>query len=171
MTNELSNHEERPEPTSDDDLVAYLDGELSVELSRELERRLSHDADLRRRLQQHQAAWDLLDDVPRPEVGESFTRTTIEMVAVTAADDVQKSEQDSRRRRKMAWAVALGAWAIIAGGAFAIVHFVYSSPNRQLVEDLPILENLDAYRNVQDVEFLRSLARENLFVGEPDDAL
>ena len=38
--------------------------------------------------------------------------------------------------------------------------------NRELLEDLPVLENLDAYRQVGDIQFLRTLARERLFDQE-----
>jgi anti-sigma factor RsiW len=171
MTHDLTRSEGLPEPTSDDDLVAYLDGELSAELSREIERRLAQDADLRQRLQQHQAAWDLLEEIPRPEVSASFTRTTIEMVAVTASDDVNQAERQQRRRRQIAWGAAVATWLLVVASGFMITRFFLSAPNRQLVKDLPILEHLDAYRNVEDVEFLRSLARENLFTAETDDGL
>ena len=52
----------------------------------------------------------------------------------------------------------------LAGGFFAVVRLV-PDPNRQLLEDLPVLENLDEYRQVDDIEFLRLLRAARLFVG------
>ena len=66
MTHDPNTADGKFDSPPDDDLIAYLDGELSAEASDEIERRLSEDANLRRRLQLHQAAWDLLEEVPAP---------------------------------------------------------------------------------------------------------
>ena len=38
--------------------------------------------------------------------------------------------------------------------------------NRQLLQDLPVIQNLDEYRYAETVEFLRALDREDLFAEE-----
>ena len=93
------------------------------------------------------------------------------MVAVSAADDVQQAERQATNRRRLLWSLG-GAGVILAGIAgFLIMWSIQSMPDRQLVEDLPIIENLDAYRNAESVEFLRALEHEGLFVAEVEDAL
>jgi len=169
MTHDPKTTNGEPEPLPDDDLIAYLDGELSAEASDAFERRLSEDANLRRRLQLHQAAWDLLEDVPRAEVPPSFTETTVEMVAVTAADESRTASRRAARRRRLAWAAAAAAWGATALAAYGITALVVNRPNRQLVQDLPVIEHLDAYQNVGDIGFLRALASEGLFTAEVDD--
>ena len=47
----------------DEQLVAYLDGELDAESSRRMDELLATDADVRRRLQEMERTWDLLDDL------------------------------------------------------------------------------------------------------------
>jgi hypothetical protein len=43
-------------------------------------------------------------------------------------------------------------------------------PDRQLVRDRPVIENVDIYRYAENIEFLRMLEREGLFAdGEDDD--
>jgi hypothetical protein len=54
--------------------------------------------------------------------------------------------------------------AALAGGFFTVVRLA-PDPNRQLLEDLPVLENLDEYRQVDDIEFLRLLRAAGLFGG------
>jgi anti-sigma factor RsiW len=164
------NEVEQPEDANDDALVAYLDGELDPEASRAFERRLSEDPALRRRLQQHQQAWDLLENMPHTEVGDTFTRTTVEMVAVSAAEDVQKVKRAQGRRRRALWAACGGGLLGAASAGYLCVSLMLSAPDRQLVKDLPIIENLDAYRNAETVDFLRALQKENLFAAEVEDA-
>ena len=79
-------------------LVAYLDGELSPEEAQQVERRLSQDEAFRQLLRSLQEAWDLLDELPQPTLDEGFTQTTVEMVAVRMSEDV-KAEQHQWRRR------------------------------------------------------------------------
>ena len=82
-----------PESNSTNDeayeqLVAYLDGELDAETSKQVERRLTENVEYRRELQQLQRAWDMLDELPRAEVGNAFTRTTVEIVVLSAAQEL-----------------------------------------------------------------------------------
>jgi anti-sigma factor RsiW len=170
----MSGNTVNPQPESDlfrDQLVAYLDGELSAEESQALERHLSEDPDLRRQLQTHQQAWDLLDDIPRAEVKETFTQTTVEMIAVSTEEAIQDAQRRQGVRRVCAW-LAGGAGALLtcAVGFYATSAYL-TAPNRKLIEDLPIIENLDAYRNAESVDFLKALEQEGLFVAEVEDEL
>jgi hypothetical protein len=75
----------------DEELTAYLDGELSPELSADLERKLVEDESLRKRLADLRKAYDLLDDLPQAAPRQSFTQTTIEMVVA----DLRRSSENS----------------------------------------------------------------------------
>ena len=168
MSGETLNPQPEPELLRDQ-VVAYLDGELEPEASQAFERRLSEDPELRRQVQMHQETWDLLDDIPRTEVSETFTQTTVEMVALSTEDDIKDVQRRQSVRHRYFWlAGGLGALAACALGFFAMWYYV-TAPNRQLVNDLPIIENLDAYRNAESVDFLRALEREGLFVAEVRD--
>ncbi len=78
-----------PGEAEDDELVAYLDGELDAETARRLEQRLEADQQLRRKYRQMAVSWDLLDQLPRAKVDDAFTRHTVETVAIAVSDDVQ----------------------------------------------------------------------------------
>ncbi len=153
---------------TDEQLIAYLDGELNTEAARQLDQRLANEPQLQQRLQQHQRAWDMLDELPHTDVGERFTHTTVEMVAVSIADHVDETSQTTARRSKLVW-LAGGMLSIAASiVGYFVVASALSNPNRQLVEDLRVIENLDAYRAAEDIEFLRALESEGLFTGELD---
>jgi anti-sigma factor RsiW len=146
-----------------DELTAYLDGELDPQDVRRVEERLARDPAYRAELQKLERAWDLLDRLPRASVDERFTKTTIEMVALSAseeADAVVRELPRRRRRQRIAGAISMLA-ALVAG--FAIGTQIWPDPNERLLEDLPVLENLDLYYQADDIEFLRLLDKQGLF--------
>lgn len=154
----------------DEQLVAYLDGELAPEDRRRLEELLASDASVRRRLQDMERTWDLLDDLDTAPVGSQFTQSTLEMVAVAAQQDVDHSLAEAPRRRWHRLLMLTGA--LLAAGAvgFGGVALLAPDPNQQLLQELPVLEGLDAYRQVDDIAFLRMLQEQQLFSKETREA-
>jgi hypothetical protein len=156
-----------PKLTSlDEQLVAYLDGELDPESARRIEALLASDPEVRRHLQSLERTWELLDELDAAPVGEPFTQTTLEMVAVAAHDDLDRSRAEAPRRRRRWLLIVLGGLLAAAAAGFCAVALVAPDPNRQLLQDLPVLENFDEYRQVESIEFLRKLRDEKLFVGK-----
>ena len=144
--------------------MAYLDGELDPESSRHIEALLASDAQVRRRLQEMERTWDLLDDLDAAPAGNQLAQSTLEMVAVAAREDLQQRLVDApRRRRRRRLAVGLTLLAVAAAGFLAVL-LLTPNPNRQLLEDLPVLENLDEYRQIDDIGFLKLLRDAGLFV-------
>ncbi len=150
-------------------LVAYLDGELDAETSMQVERRLTEDGEYRRELQLLQRAWDMLDDLPRADVNETFTQTTVEMVALSAEEDLTEAKGRWRQLDRVLWGAAGGGLVIAAtAGYFASTTF-FARPNEQLVRDLPVIENVEQYEVADSVEFLRQLEDSGLFDEEASD--
>jgi len=154
----------------DEQLVSYLDGELDAAASSQVEHALSQDARVRNELQQLERCWYLLDELPRQEVDESFTRSTVEMIAVRAEEELAVEKDDLPKRRRHAWMLAGGTCLVAAIAGFFAVSRFNDRENRKLLEDLPLVENLDQYRQVEDVAFLRALQAKNLLPGEADNA-
>ncbi|MCU0982448.1 MAG: hypothetical protein MUF25_25095 [Pirellulaceae bacterium] len=153
-----------------DELVAYLDGELDTESNRQIERRLSQDAVYRQQLRELQQSWDLLDHLPRADVDEAFTESTIAMVALRASDEERQTETQTVRKRRLLLASSTVCAALAFLAAFAATRWWSDGPNRQLLQDLPLIENIDEYRYAESIEFLRMLEREGLFAeGGIDD--
>ena len=147
-------------------LVAYLDHELDTPASHRVEQLLAAEPKVRELLRQLERSWDALDELGRAEVDPSFTETTLEMVAVAAEEDVREQQAALPRRRLRRWLVGTVCLAAAgAAGFFAVARFLPNA-NEQLLRDLPVLENLDQYRQVDDVEFLRLLHREQIFAKE-----
>ena len=135
-------------------LTAYLDGELDAAAARDIERRMAHEPQMQEELRQLQQAWDLLDRLPRAEVDAKFTRSTVEMIAVRA--EREAATPAGRFGNRWPWLWKAAGWAVACAAGFAIVHWAWPDRNRQLLRDLPVLENLEAYRQTPDVKFLEA---------------
>ena len=150
----------------EEELVAYLDGELPADDVERIERRLADDQQFHARLLRLQKAWDMLDYLPKGEPSESFTRSTVEMVTQSLE---QEATRIHRQRVHRGFWIAAGLACLSAvGGAigFQIIRWRQEAPNRQLVKDLPVIENSDLYRNADSITFLERLAEEGLFENE-----
>ena len=154
----------------EEELVAYLDGELNVARRRDIERLLAEDPSIRQRLQSMEQAWETLDVLSASSVDESFTQSTVEMVAMAAETDAQELAQNNVRRRSTAWMTRLSGIAAAVAIGFLGVRIFGDDPNDQLLRDLPVIENVDHYRHVESIEFLRRLHAEAMFAQETNDA-
>ncbi len=162
----MTDHADTNSPSDPDELIAYLDGEVDAEVRRQIELRLAEDPELMQRMREHQQAWDLLDELPTENASTDFTETTLEMVAVAASREVEVRSRGTAQRR-FAWGGMAAASLLIAG----LVGYTFASralqrSDEELLRDLPVIENLDALQQVEDVEFLFALENEGLFVEE-----
>lgn len=153
----------------DEELVAYLDGELSRDEAAKIERRMADDPKYAARLNQLQRAWDLLDTLNRTEADDDFVHSTVEMVAVQAVEEAKTQKLRVVRRRNFGW-VAMAVFALaVSGIAYGLVRYRLDQSNRELVQNLPLIERVDDYQNIDSLEFVKQLAKENLFATEVDD--
>lgn len=170
MSRELPTIEtETPATPLEERLVAYLDGELDAQESRAVEELLSRDSQARETLERLERAWHLLDALPRSEVGDRFTQSTLEMVTVAAEDEIRQQTVQRPWRRARRWLLGVSATLLAALGGYLAVDAWTPDPNRTLLEDLPVIEDLDEFRQIDDLEFLRLLYKEGLFVQEGGD--
>lgn len=146
------------EPELRETLVAYLDGELSADEERRVEQLLSTDDRVRQELRRLQSTWDLLDRLPQAQVGANFTRSTVEMVALSVEHDLQPRPWRGVGRLPLTVA-ALAA----AGVAGFLIARQWPGRNQQLLRSLPVVEHLEAYRQTPDVDFVRRLERTGAF--------
>lgn len=165
-------HQEPALPEIDpveEELVAYLDEELAPDHRARVEHRLAEDARYREKLRHMQKSWDMLDLLARSEPDEGFTRTTVAMVALKAkeATDVQK---ESSQRFITLFRLAVAACTVACGLiAYSIGSWVLSAPDRQLLQDLPVIEHIGEYTHAESVDFVKSLEQHGLFVPDADD--
>ena len=164
MSDEANNNAE--DLTRDEQLVAYLDGELDADASRDVEQQLASNVAVRERLHKLERAWDVLNELPESDVSPQFANTTLEMIAQTA---------EKEQRGKDSWLLAPRTRRLFTAGLVLLIAFGLGfllsanrgrAANEQLVNELPILEELDAYRRADNIEFLRMLRDAELFPVE-----
>jgi hypothetical protein len=153
-----------PSTPSDDrraeQIVAYLDGELSPTEAALIERQMAEDAVFRQEVQEMEQAWSALDALPLTQVDDKFSQTTMEMVVVAARSELAEKTQalPIKRRNDFLGKVLLAVAA--ASLAFLIVRLFRDNPNRVLLADLPTIQYLDIYSQFRDVDFIRDLNKE-----------
>jgi len=149
----------------EEQLVAYLDGELDEAEARRVEQLLATDPTARRTLHQLERAWQLLDELDSSQTPPEFTRSTLQMVTVEAE---RQWERGRWWRVLRVWGVRLGFGVVLlaaAAAGFVCVALFAEDENRQLLEDLPLLENLPEYRQIDSLQLLRRLHGEGVFAG------
>lgn len=151
---QCSEHEDL---TVEEELVAYLDGELDGAAAILVERRISEDREYRQQLQKLQHAWELLDALPTSEVSEDFTQSTVDMVVVSAQQAAEEAGLLAPRKhllRKMLFGATLCLGCLLG---YLLLMFYFESDNRHLVKDLEVIENMDIYTHVGSMQFLKAL--------------
>jgi hypothetical protein len=164
-----ADHPQSDVPSLDEDLVAYLDGELDDPASKRLEERLANDESARERLRALAGSWNLLDHLPRAAMDEAFTRTTVELVVDEARKDIAAEQAALPARNRRRWIAAAVAGLAAAMIGFVAVVVAWPDKNEQLLRDLPVVQNLEQYEILpqkDSIKFLRDLENEELFVAD-----
>jgi anti-sigma factor RsiW len=107
-----------------EEIVAYLDGELSPQESAQVEQRLASDETYRQKLQSLQRAWTALDELPAATLDDRFAQTTMEMIVATARSDVKLQTQAmpaQRRKQRLSTMLLVTAAVLLGALAFRLV--------------------------------------------------
>ena len=154
-----------------EELVAYLDGELNRDGVSRVEDELSKNAEYRLRLMQLQQAWDLMDELPRVSSDESFTKSTVELIVVSAESEANVTVVRRKTWRNVIWVIGLLSATAAAWGGFLLVSQFNNRDNQELLRDFPLVQEIDIYDPIESLEFLKQLEAAGVFDEELDDAI
>jgi hypothetical protein len=154
--------DDTPLDPDDETLVAYLDGELDRKGQAELENRLLENQELRSRLQQLQTGWDLLDDLPNPEPSLKLVESTLELVVADIVKTRPPSASIWSRFRLPISVVGLCLVGVIA--AYAIAATTKARAYQRQLQDLAIVENLNAFNHGSDLTLMRQLSADPAWI-------
>ncbi len=151
-----------------DQLVAYLDGELDAATAEQVEARLASDAAYRDELRRLTVAWDCLDQLPHSTVDEKFAQSTVEMVALSAEQDMAASSGPVPRGRRARQLISGGVLAVSILVGFFASRIMWPDRNELIERDLAVVTNLDLYAQVDDIAFLKLLLEREVFADGGD---
>jgi hypothetical protein len=151
------------EEIRDEQLTAYLDGELTLDESKDLEQRLVHDESLRTRLAQLRRSYDLLDEIQETPYNQRFTQSTLELV-IKDLKNTGTAAPSASSGPKPRWSI----WLLICLGTIVVGSVVggwtqYSSLRNEL-GDLAIAANLSGLADTYEVPVAIELAKETVAI-------
>lgn len=149
--------------------MAYLDGELDEEANREIEQTLAHSPVARNEVEMLTRTFELLDVLPPAKATKEFTDRTLATMRMTdGRPPLAEQRWFQRVRRGLAVVVCLAALSGFAAVGFLTTNAWLPDESEMLVEDLPVIERLDVYREVGDVQFLKDLQRRGYLLDDPE---
>ncbi|MEW4526431.1 MAG: anti-sigma factor family protein [Maioricimonas sp. JB045] len=142
------------------DLVAYLDGELPEDRTHEIETVLASSPVAQKDVELLSRTYDLLDELPRPKAPDEFSEKTL---ATARLEAMRPDVMQSPAVRKARKGAVLAGWTL---GLVLLAVISYLTANRWipresdlLLEDLPVIERLDEYSEIDNFTFLDRLSR------------
>ena len=152
-----------------EDLVAYLDGELPDAQVQQIDHIIARSEVARHEVEALSRTWEMLDALPSARASDDFTSRTMTNLKVMEAPFVLADQSWfgylTRTLAVSGWLLALGLCSVIG---FQITRHWIPDPNEELLQELPVIENLDHYREIREIEFLMELKRSSLFDEAPE---
>ena len=152
-----------------EDLVAYLDGELPDGKAEQIDQVLARSEVARFEVEALARTWEMLDVLPTPKAPPEFTERTMTTLKV-AEVPFDITEQPWFKPLKQLAIVAIWMTALGLSGwfGFRITNEWVGNSSRQMLEDLPTLQRLDLYQEVETTDFLDKLQKGRLFDDVPE---
>ena len=163
--------EKVPRLTSDQraNLVAYLDGELEESEAAAIEKTLAMNSTARHEVGLLNKTWHMLDVLPAAKASIEFTSQTLTRLKVIqekpSLQDQPWFSSACRGTIIAGWVAALAFSAVIG---FNVTIRWIPNPNQQLIEELPLIENLHIYTEVKDYKFLKELVKRGQFDADQE---
>ena len=166
-------------PPDDDDLTAYLDGELDPTAAEQVEAELARDPAARAKASELKKSFALLDYLPTPEPSPNFTNRTVTALqpalAASGSRPVPAVPAPPPRKR---WPEVV-AWAALAAVAAGLGFAGHSAsrpvpparpPEELPLSDVAVIESLSLLAGADDLDFARGLLADALFDPPSADA-
>ena len=152
------------------ELVAYLDGELDDAATQHMEQLLADSPDARHEVDMLSRTFSLLDTLPRASASADFSAKTLTTIKTERVRPRWSDQAWYRRARRGAvlacWIV--GLWLAGMTGYLA-ANRLKPDDDARLIEELPVVENLDAYSDVSTIEDIRALEEHGGFDAKDND--
>ncbi len=145
--------------------VAYLDGELSEEETRGIEQLLASNEVARHDMESLATAWELLDDLPRPNAPKDFAEKTIATLKLEEQKTPLHEQLWYKQATKYGSLVA-GILLVVGCGfaGFIVARTVPPSRADLMLQEYELLEHFDQYEEIGSADFLTRLQKNSEWV-------
>ncbi|MCL2348289.1 MAG: hypothetical protein FWC50_08515, partial [Planctomycetaceae bacterium] len=148
-------------------LVAYLDGELDSDTVRAVETRLSQEPLLREKMTAFEQTWNVLGSLETVPVDKTLVRTTMEVVTSTIEHELRADEEKIEKRKMIDRGLLIAVIVMFGVIGYQLTSFWGIKVNEQILNDIPVIEQMGYYKEIDDIDFLRALAERGLFSPAP----
>ena len=147
-----------------EDLVAYLDGELPDEQVQQIDRIIAGSEVARHEVEALARTWEMLDVLPPTPASEDFASKTMTNLKVMETP-LRLTDQWWYSHFRRIWVVLGWITSLVLCGwlGYMVTRHWIPNPNEEILRDLPVIENLDQYQEVREIEFLNELKKSSLF--------
>lgn len=148
-----------------DELTAYLDGEADAATRARIETRLNRDPEWRAEADTLRQAWEMLDQLPKPEPSPTFTSRTLDRLAAvrppasgpTTTIYLPHPPRVPARWWAYAAVIATGLGIGWAATGWLTQPAVVKPDDPQLIRELRLVDNLPQYQAVETMDYLHAL--------------
>ncbi|MEI8211855.1 MAG: hypothetical protein WCI02_06885 [Planctomycetota bacterium] len=158
----------------DEELTAYLDGELSTMEASALEQRLVHESALRHRLATLRKAYEMLDELPETPQNNNFTQSTMEWVLADVKKSIEQPNTASSSSSIQQKPIRSGSWfawprlMITVGTMLALGTMLGTAAaflNMRIeLSLLGLVANLPGLEDIAEVSVATELAKEKSLI-------
>jgi hypothetical protein len=155
--------------TVDEQLTAYLDGELTASEAASIEKQLVESEPLRLRLAELRRAYELLDELPETPHNQRFTRSTLELVVTDLTTSHAKNSQLQLQTasKKNWWAfprvLALVASFLVVGGLAGLAIRAWRTQSE--MSELGLVASMPGMSDVHELHIAVKLSEEKEALG------
>ncbi|MBP5621104.1 MAG: hypothetical protein J6X44_03725, partial [Thermoguttaceae bacterium] len=159
---ELEDDSWTPDPV-DEEIAAYLDGEMSPDEREAFEAKVDASETIRAKLDAERSAWDALALLDLEEPERDLTESTLGRLDEETQAALLAANETVKRRRRILYATTfLGAGALFILGYFlSSIFFPDVRQNRR--QDCQVVDRLEQLGAVGSFEYLIALRDANLF--------
>lgn len=147
----------------EEEIEAYLDGELSADEKRAFEQKIENDPELKKRVEDERAAWEALDLLDYQDAPKDVAEATVERLNSETQAELLELEKLSRKQRAIFYAATLGAAVVLFCFGFALFNLYFPDLHQRRERDFRVVERLTLLENAGDIEQLNALAQADLF--------